>query len=332
MIEDFQGRDRKEVLARMKEQILQESHYDSDLYLMMVLQLMRGKRNENGNVWMTAPQCQYYRNMEGKEDGEQRWEDMAIWGRCYQRQKNKWIELDDIEIFDDTQPTTKSGKRKRSRISRRSQLFMFGEEIYHKTITKDGQPGTSYLAAWEYREATWMLPFVEGANAYTGALMQDMLNLDPEHELFEKSLAKYFFFWLRTNARHERNPQIRIGDLFNLLHLPIDERNPQRTQDKFERAMDRLEAKIPRVDTKSRKGEKLQQHLTWDYADEFRKPSKNWLGTWLQQKIIVNDPPGLTCLNRTIQANAHAIEERKQLAQQIVEQKEKSKRRWARKQ
>jgi hypothetical protein len=207
---------------------------------------------------------------------------------------------------------------------------MFGQEIYHKTITADGQPGTSYLAAWEYREATWMLPFVQGANAYTGALMQDMLNLDPEHELFEKSLAKYFFFWLRTNARHERNPQICIGDLFNLLHLPIDERNPQRTQDRFEQAMDRLAAKLARVDTKSRKGEILQQHLTWSYADDFRKPSKSWLETWLQQKIVVNDPPGLTNSNRIIQANAHIIEERKRLAQEIIEKKEKAKKKRGR--
>ena len=138
-----------------------------------------------------------------------------------------------------------------------------------------------------------MLPFVQGANAYTGALMQDMLNLDPEHELFEKRLAKYFFWWLRTNARHENKPQICIGDLLHLLNLSIDERHPQRTQDNFERAMDRLEAKIPRTNTKSRKGEMLQQHLTWSYAEDFRKPSKNWLPTWLQQKIVVNYLPGL---------------------------------------
>ena len=138
MIEDFQGRDRQEVLVRMKKQILQEDDYDSDLYIMMVLQLMGGKRNENGNVWMTVPQCQHYRNKIGKGDGEQRWEDMALWGPRYQRQKNKWIDLDEVEIFDDTEPN--AGKRKRSRLSRRSQLFMFGEEIYHKTIPMEGHP------------------------------------------------------------------------------------------------------------------------------------------------------------------------------------------------
>jgi len=81
--------------------------------------------------------------------------------------------------------------------------------------------------------------------------------------------------YLRLNASHHEKPPIKIQTLFDELNLPINERFPQRTRDRFEKAMDILQK---------------DGHLIWDYQKKEQPPSRNWLATWLGYHIVVESP------------------------------------------
>jgi hypothetical protein len=314
--EDITGRDRALALKGIKESIERMGDYDSDLYMMMILQLIVDNRNALGNITMTRNRVLDYHatkdrrtSTEGIHDEE--WEK---WSNAYYRMRNKWISLEEIEIFDDSQPK-KQGTRARTTISREGPLFMFGEEIRHNTLPMDGKQGKSTLVAWEYRESSWLVPFIQGSNAYTGSIMQDCFMFDPYHEKWEKRLSKHFFFWLRTNAQNQDKASISIRELFEKYDLQIDRRNPQRTRERFERAMNVLAGKEPRII-----GSKdiLIPHLKWTYANGFDPkdlPSRKWLETWLSQKICV-DLPNEQNPYKHIEDAVKARQERQELAKQ----------------
>lgn len=292
--ENIGDHDREQAIAHMKKGIADMSDDDSDLFMMMLAQLIVSPRNQYGNAVMTAEKAlEYHGSMPKKKaentgdrrTGGQRWEDIERWGNSYLRMKNKWMKLDEVEIVDDTSKPDRRGRRRRSRISREGPLFMWGEIITHTTMPYGDNPAKTYIIGWEYRESTWMQPFIQGSNAYTGQLLQDCFTFDPYHETWEKRLSKHFFFWLRMNGKYPDPHPVTIRDLFETLHLEIDERNPQRTREHFERAMNVLAGKQPRTI-----GKKTVEraHLKWKYIDNnLELPARNWLQTWLAQEIKV---------------------------------------------
>src|SRR5207248_2316121 len=116
--------------------------------------------------------------------------------------ENRWIKIHELEIIDQS---SAKGKRKKPRktISRESRLFMFGDKITHKQHSLDGTSSEIIDVAWQYRESSWMVPFLDGPNRFTGYLFDKVLNYDPYHEKWEKRMGKYFLFWMRTNASKE---------------------------------------------------------------------------------------------------------------------------------
>jgi len=162
-------------------------------------------------------------------------------------------------------------------ISRESPLFMFGDTIDHTTQPLDG-PSKVVSIVWQYRQSSWMLPFLTGSNRFTGLLFQKVLQYDPYHEHWEKRISRHLVFWLRTNANRKQKPSIVIGSLLEELNLPVEEERPQRTRDHFEEAMNRLAS---------------DNLLTWSYRDPCELPPRKWLPMWLQKQILVETPQKL---------------------------------------
>jgi hypothetical protein len=313
--EELRGdQSRETALARMWEQTNKLSDLDADVYLAMIAQMLKGVKDEQGNTWITAQQILDYRGIEPKANksatgsiyvGGHRWEDIEAIAACVKNMENVVIRVNEQQIIDDTAPTSNKRKRPRKTVSLNSRLFMFGDTIDHKTLPFDG-PGRSITIAWQYRQSSWMVPFLEGSNRFTGLLFQKVLQYDPYHEVWEKRLSRHFMFWLRTNASHEKKPALVIGDLLAELNLGIEEDRPQRTRDRFEKAMDRLAS---------------DGLLTWDYKEKIELPPRKWLSTWLQQQITVEDPPLLKshympikAVAKTIRAEDRAPRQRKKRA------------------
>lgn len=291
---------RDAVLAKMWEQVKRFSDLHSDIYLAMVVQLKMGKKDEQGFTWITADQLLDYRGIKRKENpgdlpthptGGHRMERREEVAGCVGDMQDVFIKIQELEIIDDAA----SGNKRRlpkTTLNRLSRLFIFGDVVTHNTLPLDG-PSKSITIAWQFRESAWMLPFLDGPNRFTGILFKKILNYDPFHEVWEKRLSKHFLFWLRTNARHTLKPSVTIGTLLEEYNLEIDERNPQRTRDRFEKAMNRLQS---------------DGLLIWRYKDELHLPARKWLPTWMAMQITVEDPPIIKSQYLRIQAAARIVE------------------------
>jgi hypothetical protein len=297
---DATGQNREMVLAGLSEQVQKLSDLDSDIFYAMVAQLLHGQKDAGGNTWITASQILDYRgikpitkieNGHSRRAGHRR-EDIEGVSQCITSMENTWIRVYEQEIVDSDAEVNKARRRGRSKITRESRLFMFGDIIYHQELSMDGTPGRRYPIAWQYRESSWMLPFLAGPNRFTGMLLEKTLNYDPHNEFWEKRLAKYFMVYLRSNASHHTKPPITVQTLFDECNLPINERFPQRTHDRFEKAMNTLQK---------------DGHFVWDYMEKDRLPARNWLTTWLGYRIIVGSPEHITSQYLPIETHAQAL-------------------------
>jgi hypothetical protein len=307
---------REMVIAELLEHhIKAKSDLDSDIFLAMTAQMLKGEKDADGNTWISAQQILKYRGIEPKMNktasgqkyaGGYRSEEIEEISQRIRRMENEWIKVHELEIIDEH---AAKGKRKKPRrtYTHQSRLFMFGDKITHKQHSLDGSTSEVIDVAWQYRESSWMAPFLIGPNRFTGPLFEKVLNYDPYHEKWEKRLSKYFLFWLRMNASHEKKPCLYIGELMKELNLDINEHDPQRTKNRFEKAMDRLQA---------------DGLLTWDYKEQGSLPPRKWLPTWLQQQIVVEDPPEVKEQYAQIKAKAQIVRSEDRTRRQKQHQKE----------
>ena len=298
---DATGKDREIVLADLRAQVNKLSDLHSDIYWAMVAQLVKGPKDEGGNTWISVQQLLAYRGIEPIhkiENGHQRpaghrMEDKFDYSQIISSMENTWIKVSNMEIIDNEAESGKDKKRGRSRITRESRLFMFGDIVYHQELSLDGEPGRRYPIAWQYRASNWMFPFLDGPYRFVGVLLEKTLNYDPHNEFWEKRLAKYFMIYLRTQASKHNRP-IKIQELFDECNLITDERNPQRTRDRFEKAMNTM-----------LKDGHLQQ---WDYQENMKAlPARRWLATWMNYHIVVENAQRTEEPYNSIRTHAQAL-------------------------
>jgi hypothetical protein len=110
-------------------------------------------------------------------------------------------------------------------------------------------------------------------------LCQKTLQYDPYRQLWEKRLSRYFMFHGRLNTRAGGGAIFNreIGPLLNELSLDIEEGRPQRTRDRFEKALNTL------VEDGQING--------WKYKEEIQLPARGWLPTWLSQMVTITIAP-----------------------------------------
>jgi hypothetical protein len=266
---------------------------DADILLACLAQLLKGPReNDERTVWIFASLLLAYRGIipvtkadpsspSGRRSAGHRKEDLEMINRSMWRIQNLWITLE--------QTVVDQRKSKRSKTGPKYMEYTYDERILSvdglwrqrelDELPKPGEPPappTSPPIGWKIRAGDWLQVFVD--QRQVAYLSQSILNYDPYHEMWEKRLARYFFFHYRMNGNHgtlSRN----IGTLLDTLSLPVDRRNPtQVTRKPFEKALNRL-VKDGHLDS-------------WEYAEEIEYPRSGWLDTWLSNgiKTTVNPP------------------------------------------
>jgi len=260
------------------------SDLDGDVFLIMLAQLMAGPRDQRSYTVITSQQMLEYRGIRpimkptsyGERRAGHRQEDLATIAACVSRLSHTWFIVDQAILDEGT-----TGKRKkRVKFTRESRPFNFGDVIRQHEFdwNSDTPLSPSMAIAWQYQEADWMLPFFKGPNRQVAWLIQQTLNYDPFHEMWEKRLARYFMFHLRINAKNAPSITRKIGSLIEELCLPVDERNPERTRERFERAMQRLQDH--------------EQISDWHYVEDISKrPARKWLATWQSYSIVITAAP-----------------------------------------
>ena len=270
--------------ASLWRQVKQFSDDDADVVLALFAHLIRPSESD-GTAWFLASQYLDYRGIKPrmqidapggrKRRAGHRPEDIKAVGESIGRIENIWITLH--QWIDETASGKK--KRKRTEYTHKGRLLMVEEVYTQKELPDgdtDGDPGMEI--AWRIRPGSWLRTFLENPNRQVANLCQKSLQYDPYREQWEKRLSRYFMFHGHINTHGGGGVFNReIGRLLQETSLELNQRNPQWTRNRFEKAMSVLVA------------DKIIQE--WDYAEGFSLPSKGWLATWLDQKITIHIAP-----------------------------------------
>lgn len=273
------------------QQVSQLSDLDGDVLLAMLAQTIATEADERGGTWIKGGQILDYRGIKpkthAKDDGRKRraghrQEDLMDIAACIDHMSNTYLTVRQWIGEDETGGRKRKAARKRL-FSHESRLLLVMDTIYQYELNfTTGTPRASknverppLAIAWRYQFGSWIDPFLKEPNRQIAWLLQQALSYDPYHEMWEKRLARYFTFHMRMNAAGGGTTiERQIGALIEELSLPIDRRNPEKTRQRLERALDRL-LKDRQIDD-------------WKYSgDVSQLPSRRWLETWLTYSIRV---------------------------------------------
>ena len=276
--------------ASLWRQVKNFSDDDADVVLALFAHLIRPSEND-GTAWCMASQYLDYRGIKPimkadtpsghKRRAGHRQEDIKAIGDSIGRIENIWITLS--QWIDET-PSGKK-KRKRTEYTHKGRLLMVEEAYTQRELPEgdiEGDPGMEI--GWRIRPGSWLRTFLESPNRQVAILCQKSLQYDPYRQQWEKRLSRYFMFHGHINTHGGGGTFNReIGKMLQELSLEVNKERPQRTRDRFEKAMNTL--------TK----DKIIQE--WKYAEAASPPAKGWLATWLEQKITVYIAPTKDLLN-----------------------------------
>ncbi len=254
---------------------------DGDVLLLMIAEALVQTPDERGMVWISAGKLLDYRGIDPiyktNENGIKirhghRQEALIRAGESIERLASLWVAVA-LNIYED-KPSgqTKSKKRPPKRAyTRESRLIEISEIIYqHELIGEQNIPTNRYPVAWRFRIGPWHQPFLTGANRQMALITRTALKYEAQ---FEKRLARYCIFHLRMNSGGGQITR-KLQTIFDELHLSINQSDPQKTRDRFEKAMNRLVTD--------------NQIAEWHYSETYGDlPSRGWLPTWLARKIDI---------------------------------------------
>lgn len=276
---------------------------DGDVFLAMLAQALGTSPDKDGAVWITSEKILRYRGIRSmikrNNDGRERragdrQEDLKGIAACVQRMENTWITVRQWILGEGNEKH--KGSKGRVRFAHESHLIQVAERICQDEIDDYPEEDLSRKqlfipVAWRYKIGTWIEPFLKEPNRQVAWLLQQALSYDPYHEKWEKRLARYFTFHLRINISKRGAITRKVGDLVDELSLPVDHRHPERTRQRFGRAMDRL------VED--------GQISSWKYADDnVLLPACKWLETWRTHQVEVAPTSEITSKYRSITERA----------------------------
>jgi hypothetical protein len=203
-----------------------------------------------------------------------RQEDIAAVSKAFRRAASIWINI--RQWIGEETGTGKRKKRKKVLYTMSCNVIQIGRTIRQDELApppdiNDPPRMPGVTVAYGYRIDPGILRLLTPPNRQVALLHQKSLRYDPYHQQWEKRLSRYFMFHLRIAAGHgsasiKRNPGALIGEL----SLPINRDEPQRTRERFEKAMNRLK--------------KDGIFDDWQYAEgRPALPARKWLETWLTQ-------------------------------------------------
>jgi hypothetical protein len=291
------------------EQVQQLSDLDGDVLLAMLAQVLATDSDERGGTWIKGTQILNYRGIKPKTHAEKngrkrpaghRQEDVRDIAACISHLGNTWVTVrqwitqGDEQVTDSVGLNTSPEKKRRKNKQPQQQLFaqesrlvnvmdtiyQYDLQNYSPSMRIDKHALRPPVAiAWRYQLGSWIEPFLKEPNRKFAWLLQKALGYDPYHKTWEKRLDRYFIFHMRMNGAGGGTTIVRrIGEVIEELSLKVDRRNPEKTKQRFETAMNRLLAD--------------EQIDGWTYLqDTSLLPSREWINTWLNYTFQVTVDP-----------------------------------------
>lgn len=267
-------------------QVREFTDLDGDTALCMIAQLIKGPMDDSRSTWFFSSNMLDYRGIQPimkadtpggkKRRAGHRQEDLQDIADSVSRVSNMWLTIE--RFIHEEAPRSKRGKGKRREYTHKGRFIPIDEVWYQQELPSGDSPIERHLAprmaiGWRIRAGEWLNTFLSKQNRYVAYLCQQALKYDPHNEKWEKRLARYFFFHIRMNAASGGVFNREIGKMIDELSLPVEEDRPQRTKDRFEKAMNRLVQD--------------EQINGWEYVEKIEYKARGWIKTWLQSRIAV---------------------------------------------
>lgn len=281
--------DRNQVLdehatASLYAQVREFTDLDSDVLLGMIAHMIKGPRESDGSVWFFADTMLDYRGVQPimkadtpggkKRRAGHRQEKRLEIGKCVSRAGNIWLTID--QFIHEEPATGKKKQRKRREYTHKGRLLSI-DEIWYQRELDMGNNALNFPIGWRIRPGSWLQTFLETPNRQVAWLCQKTLQYDPYREQWEKRLSTYFMFHMRMNGNSGGQFNREIGPLLSERSLPINRRDPERTKQRFEKAMNRL-VQDGQIDD-------------WEYKEKIDYRAKKWIETWLTNKVTIHIAP-----------------------------------------
>ncbi len=268
-----------DVLPALWEQVRTLDDLTSDALLVCLAHWATRSNGPESPVWITADaildargiQRKRYRNEPGNWQHGHRTEDRTAAGRALAQLENIWVRLVDVEVI----PRGRGRKQSQTiRVQSRALAML-------DTITQEDLEGNPIFLGARVMPGKWAQEYWDLGLKWRGLLAQKALEYDPYREKVEKRLGKYLAFMFRWNAAgRSESVTLHVSTLLGESGLEASARNPQRTRDRLERALERL----------------LQDGVIvhWQYLRDLRQlPSRGWLDDWLAMAIEIVPPAEL---------------------------------------
>ncbi len=181
---------------------------------------------------------------------------------------NVWLDLAEVDVvegFKGRLPTKRSFQ---------SRAFV----ITDRTVITRGD-GSQEVESIVYRPGELFGHFLRGPGYQVALLSAKALHYDPSRQRWEKRLARYLSWQWRVKARKGNLlATFRIQTLIRAINERIDARNPGRTRQRFEKALDTLRDDGVIGD--------------WAYAqfDEELGEHRGWTSEWLRWTVRIEPP------------------------------------------
>jgi hypothetical protein len=134
--------------------------------------------------------------------------------------------------------------------------------------------------AWRIRPGDVFANFLMGPGRQTALISQKALHYDPYRQYWEKRITRFLaYLWRIRQVRQAYLSPISVGALLHGAGLQVDRRNPKKTKNRMEKALDRL-----RLDGVIR---------SWRYVLQVSSKSpgrKGWLEAWISRRVQIEPP------------------------------------------
>ena len=185
-----------------------------------------------------------------------------------------WVRVIDMEVV---QPSEGEG------LPERRMVRWAGESRAVVLTSREGlltPEGLLNASRWRLRPGDVFARFLFGAGRQTALLASQALAYDPEKERWEKRLTRYFSWqWRIRQGRGAYLNPFLVSTLLTATGVEIDTRNPGRTRNRLEKALDRLHT---------------DGVLTgWQYSDDTGAAvdlQRGWWRRWLNAKVLIEPP------------------------------------------
>ncbi len=274
-------------------QVRQLSDIDGDVLLTMIAQAIASP-DEKGGTWITSKAILDYRGIQPitktvgngrKRSAGHRQEDLVEVAQCIERMNNTWITVEQWieEESHESQQKRRAKQPKKFLYKRDSRLIIITDMIRQQSLLQANESSGASVSeersllsvAWRYQLGSWLDPFLHGANRQVAWLLQRVLEYDPYHQMWEKRLGRYFTFHMHIDSRQSMIMTCEILELIEELSLPINTRDPEKTRQRMEKALNYL------------KNDGVISSWQYDPGNP-KLPARKWLETWLRAKIQVS--------------------------------------------